>query len=97
MIKKKSIDIIEVFLYFFLLLFGIFIGYQIGRIILGGSWVAEDVIIALLVFTLGITLMILRRSDGNFHKIEYLQKSFNSLARDYKQHMDGFHYTKSKK
>ncbi|MAH45708.1 hypothetical protein CMI37_07750 [Candidatus Pacearchaeota archaeon] len=38
-----------------LILFGLFIAYQLLRAILGGSWQTEGLIIALLVFNLGLT------------------------------------------
>jgi hypothetical protein len=37
------------------ILFGLFIAYQLIRAILGGSWETEGLIIALLVFNLGLT------------------------------------------
>ena len=37
-----------------LILFGLFIAYQLLRKIFGGSWQTESLIIALLVFNLGI-------------------------------------------
>jgi len=39
-----------------LLLFAIFIAYQILKKLLGGSWAFESIIIALIVFNLGISL-----------------------------------------
>ncbi|MFA4952864.1 MAG: hypothetical protein WC584_01430 [Candidatus Pacearchaeota archaeon] len=38
-----------------LILFGLFIAYQLLRKIIGGSWQTETLIIALLVFSLGLT------------------------------------------
>ena len=38
-----------------LIIFGLFIAYQLLRAILGGSWQTEGLIIALLVFNLGMT------------------------------------------
>jgi len=46
--KLSLIDIL-------LILFGLFIAYQLLRAILGGSWQTEGLIIALLVFNLGMT------------------------------------------
>lgn len=37
-----------------LILFGLFVGYQLLRVILGGSWQAESLIIAFLIFNFGI-------------------------------------------
>lgn len=46
--KLSWIDII-------LILLGLFIAYQLLRKIFGGSWQTESLIIALLIFNLGIT------------------------------------------
>ncbi|MAF50714.1 MAG: hypothetical protein CMH64_01355 [Nanoarchaeota archaeon] len=46
--KNNLIDVI-------LILFGLFIAYQLLRIILGGSWQTESVILAFLIFNLGLT------------------------------------------
>ncbi|MBU3907267.1 MAG: hypothetical protein KKA64_03375 [Nanoarchaeota archaeon] len=46
--KLKWVDIL-------LILLGLFIAYQLLRAILGGSWQTESLIIALLMFNLGLT------------------------------------------
>jgi len=46
--KLDWIDII-------LILFGLFIAYQLLQAIFGGSWQTESLIIALIVFNLGLT------------------------------------------
>jgi len=38
-----------------LILFGIFIAFQLIKAILGGSWQTESLIIALLIFNIGLT------------------------------------------
>ena len=48
-----------------LILFGLFIAYQLLRKILGGSWQTESLIIALLVFNLGI----IWKMNTNFWKL----------------------------
>ncbi len=47
-LKERIIDII-------LVLFGLFIAYQLIKAILGGSWQTETLVITLLVFNLGIS------------------------------------------
>ncbi|MBU3907426.1 MAG: hypothetical protein KKA64_04220 [Nanoarchaeota archaeon] len=46
--KLKWVDIL-------LILLGLFIAYQLLRAIFGGSWQTESLIIALLIFNLGLT------------------------------------------
>ncbi len=68
----------------FLILFGLYLLVQIGRKIVGGSWTAEEVILAILffntgaIFTVGIMVAQLK-SDHN-----HLQSQFRSLAEDFK-------------
>ena len=52
-----------------LIIFGLFIAYQLLRVILGGSWQFESLIIAFLVFNFGILWKInnnLWRLDSKF-------------------------------
>ena len=53
-----------------LILFGLFIAYQLVRAILGGSWETEGLIIALLLFNLGLTWKIALKLEGHisWHK-----------------------------
>lgn len=48
-----------------LILFGLFIAYQLLKKIIGGSWQTESLIIALLVFNLGIVW----KMNNNFWKL----------------------------
>ena len=55
-----------------LILFGLFIAYQLLRAILGGSWQTETLIIALLVFNLSITWKLNMKFEGHmgWHKVK---------------------------
>ncbi|RLE43484.1 hypothetical protein DRJ48_00830 [Candidatus Woesearchaeota archaeon] len=55
-------------------LFGGYIIYQIFRILFGGSWSPENIIIALLIFSLGLTVTILRRSDDTSINLKTFKK-----------------------
>lgn len=61
--KLSWIDII-------LILLGLFIAYQLLRAILGGSWQTESIIIALLIFNLGLTWRLSAKFEGhiNYHR-----------------------------
>jgi uncharacterized membrane protein len=55
-----------------LILLGLFIAYQIIRAIFGGSWQTESIIIALLVFNLGLTWKLSNEFNGHisWHKLK---------------------------
>ena len=70
-----------------LIIFGLFLAYQIILKLLGGSWPTENIIIALLVFNIGLTFTIAfnlaqLRSDHN-----HIVGQFNHLAKDFKEHI----------
>ncbi|HLD43550.1 MAG TPA: hypothetical protein VJB08_06230 [Candidatus Nanoarchaeia archaeon] len=85
---KNKRDRLELSLYIVLALLGIYIAYQILRALAGGSWAIEDIILSLVIFNIGLTGALLRTSTGNKHDIRNMQRSFNSLARDFKEHRD---------
>ena len=55
-----------------LILLGLFIAYQIIKAILGGGWQTESIIIALLIFNLGLTWKLTMKFEGhlNWHKLK---------------------------
>ena len=55
-----------------LILLGVFIAYQLLRAIFGGSWQTEGLIIALLIFNLGITWKLNMKFEGHvaWHRIK---------------------------
>jgi len=70
-----------------LLLVGLYIMFQIIKKLLGGSWDAEDIVLALLIFNLGslftLGLMLAQiKSD-----MTSLKEQFRSLATDFKSHI----------
>jgi len=85
---KKDIEKrIENIVIVILIIFGLFIAYQIIKSIFGWSWSTEDIIISLLIFNLGcvftIGLVLAKlRSDHN-----HLVSQFRSLADDFKKHV----------
>ena len=80
---EKARKIIELAL----ILFALFLLVQIVKVMAGGSWSSEDIIIGLLIFNLGsvftIGLLVAQlKSDHN-----YLKNQFKSLAGDFKLHI----------
>lgn len=55
---RKILDVLQLILIIFLIIFGSFIIYQIIRKILSGSWETEDIIISLLFLTIAIVFTI---------------------------------------
>jgi len=83
---KRIVNTLQKILIIFLILFGIFISYQLIRKIFGGSWQTEDIIIALLIFTIGgvFTLVFnLSKLNSDFN---HLKNQFRCLANDFKDH-----------
>ena len=77
-----------------LVIFGLFVAYQIIRVILGGSWSVEDIILSLVIFNIGAVfttgLMLatlgsdVKHLSGNFNR---LAADFKGLANDFKEHV----------
>ena len=71
-----------------LILFGLYLVIQIIRKILGGSWDTEDIILGLLILSVGTTftvgfMLAELKSDHN-----HLKQQFSSLAADFKSHLE---------
>lgn len=84
---KERPKILSIILYVLLILFSIFIIYQLIIKILGGSWETQDIIIALLILIIGFIFNItvkLTKIETNFNN---LKNSFCNLAKDFKQHL----------
>jgi len=84
MTKLSINEKIEKAIEIFVILFGLYILIQILRVIFGGSWTNEDLIIGLLIFNLGCIFTIgvsvaQLKSDHN-----YLKGQFRSLVSDFK-------------
>lgn len=85
--KKDIIKIIIKLFVIILIIFGLFIIYQIIKKILGGSWSTENIIVSLLILNLGVVfatglIFAKLRSDHN-----HLSKQFSALANDFKDHI----------
>lgn len=85
--KYNFLDIVQVILTIILIIFGLFVLYQIILKLFGGSWTTENVVIAILLAVLGIvftnSIQLARlRSDHNS-----LSNQFKCLANDFKFHI----------
>ncbi|MFH1592337.1 MAG: hypothetical protein ABIB47_03145 [Candidatus Woesearchaeota archaeon] len=92
---KEDIEkIIERIVIIVLVVFGLYISYQIIKRILGGSLTAEDIIISLLIFNLGCVFTIgfaLAKLNSGLAKLKsdhnHLRNQFRSLADDFKRYV----------
>jgi hypothetical protein len=82
----------------FIVLLSLFTIYQILRIVFGGSWSTEDSILVGVglnfTATLGMfsyLLSLQKTISMNTSNIAHLQRSFNALASDFKEHRKEFH------
>lgn len=90
----KLKNVLEKCVWVLLIIFGLFLFYQIMRAILGGSWTSDQLAIALLVFNTGAVLSIIlffmpmyssitkARSDLN-----HLTRQFSAMSSDFKAHL----------
>ncbi len=67
-----------------LIIFGLFLAYQILLKILGGSWTTEQIITTLVVFNLGLTFTLGTLVFGMKSDINHLTHQFRSMAVDVK-------------
>jgi uncharacterized integral membrane protein len=96
MTNKKLIDRIEFIAIILLIIFGLFIAYQIILKIFGGSWATEDIIVALLVFVIGFVFTIALNLVKLNLKHDHLEKQFFHLAKDFKEQLS-YKYKKETK
>lgn len=85
--KKDIQKLFEDLVITLLIIFGLFIVYQIIKKSIGGSWTTEDIIISLLIFNLGcvFTIGLALAKLTSDHK--HLANQFRSLADDFKKHI----------
>lgn len=90
----KISKILEILLYILLIIFAIFITYQLIIKILGGSWETQDILVSLSMLTITSLFVIvgflinqariLGRLESNFNN---LKNNFFNLAKDFKEHL----------
>jgi len=83
----KIIDTLQIVVTIFLIIFGIFVIYQLIIKILGSSWNAENIIVSLLMVNIGFSFTIAMTSANLYSDHNYLKHQFRSLAKDFKSHI----------
>jgi len=91
---NKKINVINIILLIFLILFSLLVIYQLLRKILGGSWTMESILISMNIVIITSILMIagflinLARSTGKIESnFENVRDSLVHLAQDFKEHI----------
>jgi uncharacterized membrane protein len=85
--NKKFFNTIQTILIISLSIFGLFIAYQLILKITGHSWATENIVIAFLVFNIGLTFTIAFNLVQLMSDHNHLSKQFYSLAKDFKEHI----------
>lgn len=89
-IPDKLTDIVLTITEASVIVFGLFIAYQLTRKILGGSWSTEDLIIAMVMANITITFGVAMKTTKISSDLKHLTKQFNCLATDFKAHTKQF-------
>ncbi len=86
--KRQLTELLNLIIGIALLLFAIFLAYQILSAIFGGSWSTENIIISLLIFNVSVTFTIGYNLAAVKSDLRHLSESFRHLASDFKAHVD---------
>jgi len=84
--KYNFLDIIQIILTLILIVFSLFILYQIILKLFGDSWSIEQVILALLVANIGITFSLAVKQAKLSTQLLNLISQFRCLSSDFKLH-----------
>ena len=87
---KRFLECLQKTFEIVLIIFGLFLAYQVLLKILGGSWGAEQIITALVVFNLGLTFTLATVVFGMKSDVGHLTHQFRALATDFKQFQGQF-------
>lgn len=80
-------DVIQLLLMIILIIFGLFLLYQVVLKILGGSWQTEDIIVSLLILSISFTFAIALNQIRYNVDYNYFKRNIHSLAKDFKEHV----------
>jgi hypothetical protein len=79
-------EFFDILLKIFMILFGVFLIYQLVRLIFGGSWSVENLNAALLVLFITMMFSFAKKLEVVATDVKHLGRSFASLAADFKAH-----------
>lgn len=84
---KKILEIVEIIIKLFIIVFGIVIIYRVVLKILGGSWQTENIIIALLIANITLTFALAINQAKMGAEVGHFKNQFKCLAKDFKYHL----------
>jgi len=82
---RRMFDVLQLILLIFLIVFGLFILYQIILKILGGSWTTEAVIISFLVLLISIVFSIAVSQIRFTTDYNYFKKDMYGFHREFRE------------
>lgn len=81
----RFLDYVQKISEIILIIFGLFLAYQILLKIVGGSWDTEQIVTTFVVFNLGLTFTLATVVFAMKSDLKHLTHQFRSLATDFKQ------------
>ncbi|MFH1591609.1 MAG: hypothetical protein ABIC95_06825 [archaeon] len=88
--RSRKNDLIKI-LTWTLIVYILFVVYQILRALFGGSWSTESIIIALVIANLGYTFLLTNKLEKHLGMHAVWDKQFSSLCKDFKVLKDELH------
>lgn len=92
--ESRISEVVETLVIILLIIFGIFIAYQLLNFLLGGSWNVEDILISLniLVITslfvvVGFIINMSRVMGRTENSLRGMKRQFSNLTKDFKRHL----------
>lgn len=82
---RKIIDVIQLILIIFSIIFGLFILYQVILKVLGGSWTTEAIIISFLFLLISIVFTIALNQIRFSVDYNYLKKYIYNFVKDFRE------------
>ncbi len=80
--KMKFLDLVYVVVIIFVIVFGLFVAYQLIRKLLGGSWDVESLFLGLLMTNVGLVFTIAVSQIRLGAEFKFFQKQFGGLVND---------------
>ena len=83
--KRKILDIVYIGAMIFVIVFGLFIAYQLIRRLLGGSWGIEDLVLGLMMALVGLVFIIAVSQVKLGMEFKFFRRQFGGLVNDLKR------------
>ncbi|MFH0712055.1 MAG: hypothetical protein V1889_03010 [archaeon] len=84
-VRKRILDVVYIVAMIFVIVFGLFIAYQLIRRLLGGSWGVEDLVLGLLMALVGLFFIIAISQVKLGMEFKFFRRQFGGLVNDLKR------------